>query len=233
MLAALSLTLALALQAPPPAFAELDEGKRLYFDLEYELAVFRFKDATRNTTVADEQRALAFAWLGLAYAQVAEMESAREAFVEAARLDAAVTLPADASPPPKALQLLEDAKREVAAAEAAPVPGPDPSAARGETSGAGPASAAPAGGAFVGTLLLAGGGLAAGLGVVTLGTGAVLGLLALSAADQGNAAVFQDDASAFKQEAEQSALAANVSYIVGGVLVAVGVATLGASFVLE
>ena len=100
MLAALSLALALSLQVPPPSSPEFEEGKRLYFDLEYELAVFRFRNAARNVDVTDEQRALAYAWLGLAYAQVAEMESARESFLEAAKLDPDVVLPKDASPPP-------------------------------------------------------------------------------------------------------------------------------------
>lgn len=117
MLAALSLSLVLAAQAASPAF---DEGRRLYFDLEYELAVFRFRDAVRDTELPAKDRALAFAWLGLAYSQVAEMESAKEAFVEAARLDPEVALPKDASPPPKALQLLEDARREALATRETP-----------------------------------------------------------------------------------------------------------------
>lgn len=212
--------------ATSPAF---DEGRRLYFDLEYELAVFRSRDAVRDTELAPKDRALALAWLGLAYSQVAEMESAKEAFVEAVRLDPEVALPKDASPPPKALQLLEEARREALAAREPPPPTTAPE----EPAAVPPSLLQEGGGRGFGPLLFAGGGVVAGLGVLAVAAGGGLGLLALSAAKEGNAAPFQDDAKRFKDQAESSALFANIAYLAGGALVAVGVAMLGGGLVVE
>lgn len=229
----LAFALALSVAAQPPATPDFDEGKRLYFDLEFELAVFRFRAAARSEGLAPKERALVYAWLGLSYAQVAEMESAREAFADAVALDLDVSLPQEASPPPKALQLLEEARaeaKEKASAPAAPST-PEPVAAGPPAAKAAAVEGAPSAG--LGPALLAGGGVAAALGVLALGAGATLGVIALSTADEGNAAAFQDDAAALKDDAETSALAANLSYLLGGVLVAVGAITLGAGFAVE
>lgn len=226
----LALFLALSFAAQGPASPDFQEGRRLYFDLEYELAVFRFRAAARDEGMPAPQRALVHAWLGLAYAQVAEMQSARESFADALALDPEVALPSEASPPPKALELLEEARVEARLS----ANGPTPQDPRDPPSPASEPTAAEAGAGFgLGALLMTGGGLTAGLGVLALGAGAGLGVVALSTAEQGNAARFQDEAAAFEADAQQSALAANLSFLLGGALVSVGALILGVSLVVE
>jgi len=209
-----------------------EEGKRLYFDLEYELAVFRFRDAARAADWSDARRATAYAWLGLAYAQIAELTSAKEAFVEAARLDPAVSLATEASPPPKAVQLMQEAKTEVANAP----PPKDPPLATGTTTGtnaAGAAGRAPAQPTLLPALLLYSGvGVIAG-SLVAAAIGGGFGFVALSEQEAGKAAVFQDEAAQHEQAAQGAALGANLSFGVAAGLLLLGGAALGASFVVE
>lgn len=80
-------------------------------------------------------------------------------------------------------------------------------------------------------VLLIAGGAVAGIGVVGVGVGAVVGLLAQQTHDAALAAAFQDERQSGAQEAEGQALIANVSYGVGGALVGLGVVLLGVSVV--
>jgi hypothetical protein len=222
------------MMAQAPQNASFEEGKRLYFDLEFELAVFRFREAAKAPELAPPDRASVYAWLGLSYAQIAETNAAKEAFIEAAKLDANVVLPSEANPPPKASELLAEAKKEVANA---PPPTPTPAPTPPPTTDATPAPAAPPAtaseGGPLGMILLASGGGVAVLGLAGVGAGAVFGVIASDLAAQGNAADFQDDAKAFADQAEQNALLANVAFAVGGVLVAAGAAVAVGSFLVE
>lgn len=233
MLCALGLTLLVAAQPATPA-DNFEEGRRLYFDLEYELAVFRFRDAARSEDWGTPERARAYAWLGLAYAQIAEISSARESFIEAAKLDANVTLPDDASPPPKAQQLLEEAKIKVAELPVPPPPDTDTGSAEstttpattGTTGGSGEASVAHLG-------LLYGGAGMAGAALIALGVGATFGVLAMLSEQEGVDAEFQDDAAAALERGQGQALIANIVLITGGAMAVVGLGALGASFAVE
>lgn len=218
--------------AQPASPAEnFDEGKRLYFDLEYELAVFRFRDAARDEGWEVNQRALAYAWLGLAYAQIAELSSAKEAFMEAARLDANVTLPADASPPPKAQQLLDEAKAEVANM---PPPEPPDETSTGSTVGSETTSSSGSDGPSAVNLALFYGGIGTlGVGVIALGVGGVFGGLAALSEQEGRDAEFQDEAAAALERGQGQSLVANILFVAGGVLAVGGAGALGASFVVE
>lgn len=231
MLCALGLALIVAAQPGAPA-DNFEEGRRLYFDLEYELAVFRFRDAARSDAWETSDRARAYAWLGLAYAQIAEISSAREAFVEAAKLDPNVTLPDDASPPPKAQQLLDEAKAEVANLPPAPPPDATPPAATDPP----PTGAAetPSGEPSVAHLgLLYGGAGTVAASVIALGVGGTFGVLAKLSEAEGAEAQFQNDAAAALERGQGQALIANIVLVVGGVMAVAGLGALGASFVVE
>jgi tetratricopeptide (TPR) repeat protein len=239
MVTALGLALLVAAQ-PASADDNFEEGKKLYFDLEYELAVFRFRDAARNEGWEVGRRAQAYAWLGLAYAQIAELSSAKEAFVEAARLDANVTLPDNASPPPKAQQLLDEAKSEVANLPAAPPPDTsggtttdppptDPAATTsdGDTGGA-------ASGPSAANLALFYGGIGtAGASLIAFGIGGTFGVLAQLSQQEGIDAEYQDEAAAALERGQGQALVANIVFVVGGVMAVAGLGALGASFLVE
>jgi len=228
MLSALALTLLVAAQPASPA-DNFEEGRKLYFDLEYELAVFRFRDAARSDAWETSDRARAYAWLGLAYAQIAEISSARESFMEAVKLDANVTLPEDASPPPKAQQLLEEAK--VAVANLPPPPPPEDNT---QTSAPAPDSGgAAAEPSAVHLGLMFGGAGTAGASLIALGIGGTFGVLAMLSEQEGVAADFQNDAAAALERGQGQALVANIAFVIGGVMAVVGLGALGASFAVE
>jgi tetratricopeptide (TPR) repeat protein len=230
MLLAASLALLMAAQPASPE-QNFEEGKRLYFDLEYELAVFRFRDAARTADWEPGKRAVAYAWLGLAYAQIAELSSAKEAFSEAVKLDANIALAEEASPPPKAVQLMQEAKQEVA--NAPPPPPPPPDDGGGATPPAPPPPPTHSEPSMLSPILLYSGVGLVGAGLVTAAVGGAFGFLASSEQQAGVAATYQDEAAAHKEAAESYALGANISFGVAAGLVVIGGVLMGTSFVVE
>ena len=104
---------ALATATPTPLEEDIDfqEGRRLVDELDYERAVFRFQKLTKSDRSV-EQRAAAWAWLGLTYANLGDEGEAIQAFVSSIKLDPLVTLPPS---PPKIIQLFEKARQQARA----------------------------------------------------------------------------------------------------------------------
>jgi hypothetical protein len=188
--------------------ADFIEGRRLYESFEFEKASFRFRAATR-APLGDVDRARALVWLGVAQGQAGDAPAARESFAAALALDPASSLPPDAPP------TLEPVFSE---ARAAPKDAPAPAAPA-----APPAAAPSSGGPSLPTVV---GAIVAGAGVLIVGGGAGVGVLASSQANEAAAERFQDDAIAGYESAQTTALLANGLLVVGGAAVGTGVAVL-------
>lgn len=104
--------LLLLLASATPLVEDIDfiEGKRLVDELDYERAVFRFQKLTKAADRPADERAQAFAWLGLTYANLGDEEQAIRAFVDAIRLDPLVALPPSS---PKVAQTFDKARKVV------------------------------------------------------------------------------------------------------------------------
>ena len=194
---------ALATATPTPLEEDIDfqEGRRLVDELDYERAVFRFQKLTKSDRSV-EQRAAAWAWLGLTYANLGDEGEAIQAFVSSIKLDPLVTLPPS---PPKIIQLFEKARQQARAELRVDSDNDAPAAPEGPPA------------------LLIGGGVIGGLGAVGLVAGVGFGLLAASTHDEALNAIFQDDRESLARSANGLATGANVAYVAGGVLVTTGV----------
>jgi hypothetical protein len=202
-----------AVQADP----SFVEGKKLYDQLEYEQAVFRFEELATKASLSPSDRAQALLWLGLSYAGAGNFDAAKRAFSDAAKNDATVALPIEVSK--RLAKLFADAKVEgvaraeadtKAAAAAPPPPPPPPPAA--PVAAPKPTSSPP---------YLAYAGI--GGGVLALAGGAALGgLCAVSYGSATNKAHFASDAKASLDQA-------NIELAAAAVLVPVGVAISAAS----
>ncbi len=98
----------LASATPLEEDIDFQEGRRLVDDLDYERAVFRFQKLTKGDRPV-EQRATAWAWLGLTYANLGDEGEALKAFVAAVKLDPLVALPPS---PPKVITLFDKARQQ-------------------------------------------------------------------------------------------------------------------------
>jgi tetratricopeptide (TPR) repeat protein len=86
---------------------DFQEGRRLVDELDYERAVFRFQKLVKSERPV-EQRAAAWAWLGLTYANLGDEGEAIKAFVAAIKLDPLVVLPPSS---PKVAQTFDRARK--------------------------------------------------------------------------------------------------------------------------
>lgn len=98
----------LAAATPLEEDIDFQEGRRLVDELDYERAVFRFQKLTKGDRPV-EQRAAAWAWLGLTYANLGDDTEALKAFVSAVKLDPLVALPPSS---PKVIQLFDKARQQ-------------------------------------------------------------------------------------------------------------------------
>jgi tetratricopeptide (TPR) repeat protein len=197
--------------AEDPAF---QDGMKLFDQLEFEQAAFRFEQAALDSEREPGERAQAFLWLGISYANAGRFELAKPALEKAFFTDENVVVPPDQSP--TVLELVEEAKAS-AAARRAQVKQPPPPANK----------PAPETGPPV--LLLAGGGLAV-LGVASLTTSVVLGVLTgQSLAVANDKDQFFEDAKAAQDSANGFVAGAIVTGVLGVVLGAGGGALIAVS----
>lgn len=98
---------ATATAAPLEEDIDFQEGRRLVDELDYERAVFRFQKLVKSERPV-EQRAAAWAWLGLTYANLGDEGEAIKAFVAAIKLDPLVVLPPSS---PKVAQTFDRARK--------------------------------------------------------------------------------------------------------------------------
>lgn len=219
-----SFVLALGLALAPPLAEDpvFLEGQRLYRDLEFDQAIFRFEEAARVIDREPKERARAFAWLGLAYAQVGDFDSARRAFRSAVLFDIETTLPEMA--PPKVTEILEEERRERRAqAPATVAPGPKTPAPAQEAAPA-PSDDASAGGGDA-LWWFAGGGVAAA-GATALVGSAVFGALSFSSLQ------VAEDPKQFQDVSKRALDDANLQLGVAASLAATGVVLTGAGAAL-
>jgi hypothetical protein len=277
---AIVIAYAVVLAAATPLEDDIDfqEGRRLVDELDYERAVFRFQKVTKSDRPA-EQRAAAWAWLGLTYANLGDEGEAIKAFVAAIKLDPLVVLP----PSSPKVALVFDKARKVArdelkvdgdgdgvpdASDRCPgvaetkngfedddgCPDQVPVAAPIDEDGdrvVGDADRCPQAAETINgfqdgdgcpdevppppprgpPVLLIGGAASAGLGLVGVATGAVLGFEATSTNDEALSRSFQGERAELAGRAQGLALGANVGFVVGGLLLAAGSALLVTSLV--
>ena len=74
------------------------DGLRLYREVEFEQALFRFQEAATVPDRPDADRVVVFSWLGMTYSTLEHDEASDRAFRDALRIDIAAALPADAAP---------------------------------------------------------------------------------------------------------------------------------------
>lgn len=199
--------LALGSLGSDPAFVE---GQRLYDQLEYEQAVFRFQEVALRPELPPEDRASALTWLGLGYAGAGSLDAARRSFVYAARAWPGVALPVEVSP--ALARLFDDAKREAATFPTAPL-SPTPATAPSE-----PSTPPEKAGDFP---VLPAAGLAAGATVAAAGVGMVV----LSAVTFGAA----QDKQLYQGDAKAQLDLANVELGVAYALIPIGLTVATAS----
>jgi tetratricopeptide (TPR) repeat protein len=201
-----ALAFALALAASLDGDAAFAEGLRLYDELEYEQAAFRFQEVALRNPAPGPDRARVFVYLGLSFAGAGDLDAAKRAFVDAARADRTVALPVEVSP---SLQQLFDEAKASAPEEPAPLePAPAPQAG----SGGGPMPIlAIVGAVGGGVLVIAGAGLAVLCGVSY------------------NEALTAKERDATQLEAKGALDRANLSLAGAGVLIPVGLALAGVS----
>ena len=273
----LACALMLAIAGAPPLAEDIDfqEGQRLIDELDYERAVFRFQKLSKSDRPAGE-RATAFAWLGLTYANLGDEGEGLKAFVNAIKLDPLVVLPPSS---PKVAQLFDKARQEAREsirvdrdsdgildgddkcpeqpetmngyddADGCPDERPaadadgdgivgdadlcpaDAETKNGFQDGDGCPDEVPPKAAEGISPLFVSGLISAGAGLVGIGTGVGLGVVAQGANDDAIAAAFQDERREKAIGANNLAFGANVAYIVGGGLLATGAVLLGVSLV--
>lgn len=201
--------------ADSPAF---QEGLAAYQDLEFELALERFRAASAEEGRSDDERATLAVWESMCRAGVGDDEGAKAAARRALELRLDVVPPEIA--PPKVRGFLDEQRAEVAALAEAAAAAAEPIAAEQAPA----AQRAPAGEEL--PLLLIAGGTMAGLGVVGLGGAALFG--ALTAGSLASAS----DPEAFQIDASNALQAANAQVATAAVLGVAGIALAGAGAAL-
>ncbi|OGQ20290.1 MAG: hypothetical protein A2138_15420 [Deltaproteobacteria bacterium RBG_16_71_12] len=206
----LALTFTTAL-GDDPTFGE---GVRLYQELNYEQAIFRFQQVAVRPSLPPAEKATALLWLGLSYAGAGDLDEAARSFRFALETDRTATLPTETSP--SIVKMVDDLRAEVALTPTPPpAPPPPPSPAPPPTPG----------------LAVIGAGVGAAVGVLAIVGG---GLLAWLTADQlakaNDPDAFQDDANQARLNANAAATGAVVLIPLGGVLAAAGGVVLAMSW---
>lgn len=219
---------------------QLDVGKRLYHELDYEAARVALLRGAASTD--PHRRAEAYLYLGLIDTVEGDDRSARESFRSGLVLDPQLALPLGTSP--KVARIFNLVKSELAAANAEAPPAPPPEAppsapaaapqpvperalsANGAEAGAPapevakPAEATSHGGRWAGGVLFV-------LGLAAEGAAVYFATQEQAAEKSFHAAQWQSDAVTFQANANQDALLANILYASGGV---VGVTGIGLFF---
>jgi hypothetical protein len=227
---------------PASALADqLDVGKRLYHELDYEAARVALLRGAASTD--PHRRAEAYLYLGLIDTVEGDDRSARESFRSGLVLDPQLSLPLGTSP--KVAKIFNLVKSELAAANAELPPPPPPAEAQPappapaaqpvpdsaltvtgtETGTPAPAVEKPAetsshGGRWAGGVLFV-------LGLAAEGTAVYFATQEQAAEKSFHASQWQTDAVTFQANANQDALLANILYASGGV---VGVTGIGLFF---
>jgi hypothetical protein len=174
-----ALALAVALQTSPTT--RLDEGIALYGQLEFERATIVFQRLALEPDLTPQTRASVFLWLGLAYGQLGDLDSARQAFARAMLNDATMAAPPDTPPELAAMIEEERAKKSTSRPAVAPAspasPAPPDFMPHDEPAPAAAPAAAPVPAATPSMSGMTWAAVGAGIGAVTLAGGAtVLGL---------------------------------------------------------
>lgn len=214
--------IALALMVPTALGGDptFEEGVRLYQELKYEQAIFRFQQFAVSPSLAPADKATALLWLGLSYAGSGDLEEAARSFRFALETDGTATLPTETSP--SIVQMLEELRAELAKTPPPPPNSPTPPAPR-----TGAASSPPEGAAgSMSGLALVGGGVGAAIGALVIVGGGVLAWVAADQLAQAN------DRDAFQDDANQARLNANAAATAAVVLIPVGAALAAAGGVL-
>jgi tetratricopeptide (TPR) repeat protein len=222
MSAALVLALSLATAPPLAEDPAYQHAIGLYEAVELEKAAQAFQGLSNDDRPAGE-KSLVLAWLGLTLAQLGRNDDAKLAFVDAAKLNPDVELPAAA--PPGVEEMFDAAKKEASAPPPppdAPPPVEEPVADDPGDDAAPPVDAAPAdgeGGPGLSWNLLAGSGVAVlGLGLVV--TGGIITAIGLGTAEEAYAAEYNDDA-------VRLADTADTQIILGSVIAGTAVVVMG------
>jgi hypothetical protein len=217
------LSLSLSLLTAHNALAEkretpVQQGKRLYREVEFERCIQVLEDAERNLTLAAEwvEREM---YLGLCNAALNRTRQASRHFQAALELDPAVTLPPNSSPKVESLFQLAQARASSAASPSrtVPLPAPQPPPADFAPSLPIEAPVSPPADRKLAWLPW----VLAGTGVAAVGGFVGLGLAARSTANTANdPRTFPDVSAQLGSRAQQQATLANVALGVG--IVAIG-----------
>ncbi len=253
MLAALALLVTVAGAVEDDS--RFQQARRMFESFQLDGALARFNLILLDDRLPDEERARVLLWKGLTEAELGRFEEATEAFADALVLHPEATLPIDASP--KVDEMLEDARERAAARIPAPLEVATKDDGTVHPSGPGVLIKTTAAGRMDAAVqerptapvaappkaiddadaplpwLLIGGSTAAGLGVLTLGGGGVLGALALADHARAVDALGAKEASLADQQAQTEALTANVLYGAGAAVVVAGVTFAAAGLLLD
>jgi hypothetical protein len=106
----LALLLLMSVTTPLDDEPAFKDGRRLYDELEFEQAIFRFEQAAQVRDRTPSELATLKMWVGLSHGQLGDFTRAGEAFRAAVDLDPDVQLPVAVSP--KLDSLLKNARSE-------------------------------------------------------------------------------------------------------------------------
>ncbi len=189
--------------APSP----VDAAASAYEALEFERCLALL------ATAAPEEAARAALYRGLCQYNLAQAAEAKASFREALRLSPTLSLPADVSPRISALfqSVREELARAAPPQQLVPKPPPEPQPVAGALVGL----EQPAPRSYAGPALVGGAAVAAAVVATTFG------ILAKGNEARANGAGFTSDADGFARAGAQQAAAANVSWVVAGVALAV------------
>jgi hypothetical protein len=208
--------LAFALVAALAGDPSFDEGVRLYNELEYEQAIFRFEEIALRPGQAPADKATALVWLGMSYAGTGDLDSARRMFGDALRVDAATALPPNVSP--RIVAMFDEVK--AAAVTVVPEKPVEPAPLAPSTPEVKTPEEKPSEGPSVGLIAAA---TAGGVGVAALGAGALFAVFAGGHYTQltaTNPKPFQDEAKTLRDTM-------NLEITGAAVLIPTGLALLG------
>jgi hypothetical protein len=212
-----------------PAF---QEGLRLYRDVEFEQALFRFQEAATAPGRPDEDKVVLFQWLGMTYAALERVEASDRAFRDALRLDPRAALPPDAAP--KLRERYEELRAEVKAElikEEQPAPPPQPPDSQPEPE---PAGAPAEGGIGMTPLLFASAGVAGAAAVLAGAAGGlVIALATQTVAVAEDPEEFQDERIAALERANTQLGIGYGLFAAGGAMIVVAGGLGGAAVFVE
>jgi hypothetical protein len=239
--------LVLIASAPLTEDPDYQTAIRLYENVEFEQALFRFQSAAVKPDLSEPERAELFLWIGLCYANIGDLASAERQFRDGLQRFPTAPLP-QPNTSPIIIDLFDKVKAEVQAtapppddvtedAAATPDAPPDDGTRDGHSAADGAASDEAVTEGGLPWILIGGSGVAAAGVALLVVAGATAGASYL-VFTQGLA--LGEDPASFGSDIKTLELAANillgaaVAMAVGGLVVLVaGGATAGASFALE